>query len=456
MTKFKDSEQESLRIPPHSIDAEQSVLGCLLLDNAAWNSIGDLLGQDDFYRFDHRLIFQHIEGLVTASKPADATTVYESLFHVGKAEDVRGLSYLNMLAQNTPPTDNIRHYAKIVRDCSVLRKLMTVSSEIFGSVFNPQAKDVRKILDEAEAKIFSVAEDASREVHALHEVKPLIAEVVEKIDELYSREDKNEVTGVATGFVDLDKQTSGLPPGELIIVAGRPSMGKSAFSFNIGEHVAIESGLPVAIFSMEMNGFQLVRRMIGSIGRLDQHKLRTGQLTEDDWPRLTHAIQKMEDAPLYIDETPELSIDALRSRARHLFKRHGKLGLIIVDYLQLMLSIYDVEKNYTDVHKILSGLKALAKELNCPVIVLSQLNRALERRRGNKRPYLSDLRGPGAIEEMADLLLFIYRDDVYNWDSPDKGTAEIIIAKQRHGQTGKIRLAFNPRYARFDNHPEYL
>lgn len=451
MNASADPQLASLRTPPHSIEAEQSVLGGLLLDNAAWDRIADLLGPEDFYRFDHRLIFQHIARLIGASRPADVITVYESLAGIGKADEVGGLSYLNALAQNTPSAANIRHYAQIVRDRSVLRRLITVSDEIAGLAFQPQGREVKKILDEAESRIFSIAEEGARSVQGFSEIRPLLAQVVERVDELYNRENKNDVTGVPTGFLDLDRKTSGLQPGDLIIVAGRPSMGKTAFSVNIGEHVAIESGLPVAIFSMEMSGTQLAMRMIGSVGRLDQHKLRTGQLAEDDWPRLTYAIQKMNDAQIYIDETPALSSDALRSGARRLARQCGKLGLIIVDYLQLMSPNSAGENRSTEIGEMSRGLKALAKELACPVIALSQLNRSVEQR-PNKRPQMSDLRESGSIEQDADLILFIYRDEVYNPDSPDKGTAEIIIAKQRNGPIGEVRLTFSGQYTKFDNY----
>lgn len=451
MNVSADPQLESLRTPPHSIEAEQSVLGGLLLDNAAWDRIADLLGPEDFYRFDHRLIFQHIARLIGASRPADVITVYESLSGIGKADEVGGLAYLNALAQNTPSAANIRHYARIVRDRSVLRRLITVSDEIAGLAFQPQGREVKKILDEAESRIFSIAEEGARGVQGFSEIRPLLAQVVERVDELYNRENKNDVTGVPTGFLDLDRKTSGLQPGDLIIVAGRPSMGKTAFSVNIGEHVAIESGLPVAIFSMEMSGAQLAMRMIGSVGRLDQHKLRTGQLAEDDWPRLTYAIQKMNDAQIYIDETPALSSDALRSGARRLARQCGKLGLIIVDYLQLMSPNSAGENRSTEIGEMSRGLKALAKELACPVIALSQLNRSVEQR-PNKRPQMSDLRESGSIEQDADLILFIYRDEVYNPDSPDKGTAEIIIAKQRNGPIGEVRLTFSGQYTKFDNY----
>ncbi len=438
-------------MPPHSIEAEQSVLGGLLLDNAAYDRIADFVSADDFYRFDHRLIFQHIVKLVSAARPADVITVFESLTSAGKAEEVGGLSYLNALAQNTPSAANIRRYAEIVRDRGVLRKLITVSDEISGNAFNPQGREVKQLLDEAESKIFAIAEEGARGSQGFVEIQPLLTQVVERIDELYNRDYQSEITGVPTGMVDLDRMPSGLQPGALVIVAGRPSMGKTAFSVNIGENVAIDSGLPVALFSMEMGGTQLAMRMLGSVGRLDQHRLRTGRLNDEDWPRLTHAIQKMNEAQIYIDETPALSSIELRARSRRLARQCGRLGLIIVDYLQLMSANSPGENRATEISEISRNLKGLAKELNCPVIALSQLNRSLEQR-PNKRPVMSDLRESGAIEQDADVILFIYRDEVYNPDTPDKGTAEIIIGKQRNGPIGSVRMTFLGQYTRFENY----
>lgn len=454
MNASPDPQIESLRVPPHSIEAEQSVLGGLMLDNAAWDRIADFVSAEDFYRYDHRIIFQHIVKLINESKPADVITVYEAMSTSGKAEEVGGLSYLNALAQNTPSAANIRRYAEIVRDRGILRKLITVSDEISGDAFNPQGKNVKQMLDEAESKIFAIAEEGSRGSQGFLSIQPLLTQVVERIDELYNRDSTSDITGVPTGFIDLDKMTSGLQPGDLIIVAGRPSMGKTAFSINIGENVAIDSGLPVAVFSMEMGGAQLAMRMLGSVGRLDQHRLRTGRLIDEDWPRLTHAIQKMNDAQFYIDETPALSPIELRARSRRLARQCGKLGLIIIDYLQLMSGNgggSSGENRASEISEISRSLKGLAKELNCPVIALSQLNRALEQR-PNKRPVMSDLRESGAIEQDADVILFIYRDEVYNPDSPDKGTAEIIIGKQRNGPIGSIRLAFLGQFTKYDNY----
>lgn len=445
-----DPQLDSLKVPPHSIEAEQSVLGGLLLDNAAWDRIADFLSEADFYRFDHRLIFQSIARLISATKPADVITVFEMLQVAGKAEEVGGLAYLNSLAQNTPSAANIRRYAEIVRERSVLRKLVTVADDIASAAFAPKGREVRELLDEAESKVFAIAEEGSRGQKGFQEIQPLLTQVVERIDELYHRDSTTDVTGVPTGFIDLDRMTSGMQPGDLIIVAGRPSMGKTAFSLNIGEHVAVEQGLPVAVFSMEMAGVQLAMRMLGSVGRLDQHRLRTGRLLDEDWPRLTHSIQRMNDAQLFIDETPALNPMELRARSRRLARQCGQLGLIIIDYLQLMSGSGGGENRATEISEISRSLKGLAKELNCPVIALSQLNRSLEQR-PNKRPVMSDLRESGAIEQDADVILFIYRDEVYNPDSQDKGTSEIIIGKQRNGPIGTVRLTFLGQFTKFDN-----
>jgi len=445
-----DPQLENLKVPPHSIEAEQSVLGGLLLDNAAWDRIADFISEAAFYRFDHRMIFQSIARLISATKPADVITVYEMLQVAGKAEEVGGLAYLNSLAQNTPSAANIRRYAEIVRERSVLRKLVTAADDIASAAFAPKGREVRELLDEAESKVFAIAEEGSRGQKGFQEIQPLLTQVVERIDELYHRDSTTDVTGVPTGFIDLDKMTSGMQPGDLVIVAGRPSMGKTAFSLNIGEHVAVEQGLPVAVFSMEMAGTQLAMRMLGSVGRLDQHRLRTGRLLDEDWPRLTHAIQRMNDTQLFIDETPALNPMELRARSRRLARQCGQLGLIIIDYLQLMSGSGGGENRATEISEISRSLKGLAKELNCPVIALSQLNRSLEQR-PNKRPVMSDLRESGAIEQDADVILFIYRDEVYNADSQDKGTAEIIIGKQRNGPIGTVRLTFLGQFTKFDN-----
>ncbi len=449
--EFQDPALAALRTPPHSIESEQSVIGGLLLDNNAWDRVADIIRADDFYRYDHRLIFEHIVKLIDRSRPADVITVYEALQTSGKAEEVGGLSYLNAVAQYTPSASNIRRYAEIVRDKAVLRRLVTVSDEISTTALNPQGRDTKTILDEAEGKIFKIAEEGARGTAGFQELQPVLAKVVERIDELYSRNSDNDITGIPSGFADLDGKTSGLQPGDLIIVAGRPSMGKTAFSLNIGEHVAVDAGLPVAVFSMEMGAEQLAMRLLGSVGRLDQHRLRTGKLNDEDWPRLTNAVYKMQDAQLFIDETPALSPTELRARSRRLARQCGRLGLIIIDYLQLMGSSSPGENRATEISEISRSLKALAKELSCPVIALSQLNRSLEQR-PNKRPVMSDLRESGAIEQDADVILFIYRDEVYNPDSPDKGTAEIIIGKQRNGPIGTVRVTFLGQFTKFENY----
>ncbi|NNM81439.1 MAG: replicative DNA helicase [Burkholderiales bacterium] len=441
---------ESIKLPPHSVEAEQSVLGGLLLDNNAWDRIADLINEADFYRQDHRLIYRHIALLVGRSNPADVITVSESLESSKELQDAGGIAYLGALAQNTPSAANIRRYAEIVRERSVMRKLAAVGADISESAYNPMGRSASELLDSAEAKVFEIAEASARGKQGFVGIQPLLKEVVERIEVLYNREEESDVTGIATGFADLDQKTSGLQPGDLVIVAGRPSMGKTAFSLNIAENVALYSKKPVAVFSMEMGGAQLAMRMLGSVGRLDQHKLRTGRLADDDWPNLTHALGKLSEAPLFIDETPSLNSVELRSSSRRLHRQYGELGLIVVDYLQLMSSVSPGENRATEISEISRSLKALAKELHVPVIALSQLNRSLEQR-PNKRPVMSDLRESGAIEQDADLILFIYRDEVYNADSQDKGIAEIIIGKQRNGPIGTVRMTFLGEYTRFEN-----
>lgn len=454
MQNFPDSDAQidAIKLPPYSIEAEQSVLGGLLLESSALDKIADLISDGDFYSKEHRLIYQQIVRLSELAKPIDVITVAEALEIAGKLNDVGGLSYLGGLVQNVPSAANVRRYGEIVRERSVMRKLATVGNEIAASAYNPTGRDAAQLLDEAEKKVFEIAEAGSRGKQGFMSMPPLLTQVVERIETLYGRDNSSDVTGTATGFTDLDRMTSGLQPGDLVIVAGRPSMGKTAFSINIAENVALDSKLPVAIFSMEMGGSQLVMRMLGSVGKLNQHDLRTGKLQDDDWGRLTHALGRLNDAPIYIDESAALSALELRARSRRLSRQHGKLGLIVVDYIQLMSSNAGKasENRATEISEMSRSLKALAKELEVPVIALSQLNRSLEQR-PNKRPVMSDLRESGAIEQDADLILFIYRDEVYNSDSPDKGKAEIIIGKQRNGPIGKVELAFRGEYTRFDN-----
>ena len=448
-----DEQLDTLKLPPHSIEAEQSVIGGLLLENEALDKIADILRAEDFYQFDHKTIFQHIGKLIERNRPADIVTVAESLESTAELSQIGGIAYLGALAQNTPTAANIRRYAEIVRERAIMRKLVTVGSGIAESAYSPNGRDAQQLLDEAEAKIFQIAEGGQRSSQGFIDIKELLPQVAERIDMLFSRDDPSDVTGIPTGFSDLDSMTSGFQGGDLVIVAGRPSMGKTAFSINIAENVALDTGLPVAIFSMEMASTQLAMRMIGSVGRLDQHRMRTGRLEDEDWEKLTTALGKLNEAPIFIDEGASLSSFDVRARARRLHRQCGKLGLIVVDYLQLMSAPAGKqgENRATEISEISRSLKALAKELDCPVVALSQLNRSVEQR-PDKRPVMSDLRESGAIEQDADLILFIYRDEVYNSDSIDKGTAEIIIAKQRNGPIGKVRLTFIGEHTRFENY----
>jgi replicative DNA helicase len=445
-----DPQLDALKLPPHSLEAEQSILGGLLLDNDAADRIGDLVSEDDFYSDAHRVIYRHVLALAADGKPVDVVTLSEALGQVQKLDYVGGLAYLGALVANVPSAANIRHYAQIVRERSILRQLAATAGEIADSAYNPLGRNARMVLDEAEAKVLHIAEQGARGQRTYQALKDLLVSAVDRIEMLYNRDNPSDVTGVATGFVDLDKETAGLQPGDLVIVAGRPSMGKTALALNIGEHVAIDLKLPVVVFSMEMGASQLAMRMIGSVGRLDQHKLRTGRLAPDDWERLSTALGRLSEAPMLIDETPALNAIEVRSRARRLQKQYGQLGLVIVDYIQLMQAQSAGENRATEISEISRSLKALAKELKVPVVALSQLNRSLEQR-PNKRPVMSDLRESGAIEQDADVILFIYRDEVYNEDSPDKGTAEIIIGKQRNGPIGTVRLTFLGEHTRFDN-----
>ncbi|RQO75878.1 replicative DNA helicase [Aquitalea sp. FJL05] len=447
-----DGAMASLRTPPHSTEAEQSVLGGLMLDNSAFDKIADVVSEADFYRHDHKLIFKHIARLIELGRPADVVTVSEVLDKNAELADIGGLSYLATLAQNTPSAANIRRYAEIVRERSIMRQLAVVGAEIAESAYAPLGRDAAQLLDEAEGKVFQIAESTAKSKQGFLEMPGLLKEVVERIDMLYSRDNPDEVTGIPTGFIDLDAKTSGLQPGDLVIVAGRPSMGKTAFSMNIAEHVAVEYKAPVAVFSMEMGGAQLVMRMLGSVGRLDQHVLRTGKLGDEDWQKLTYAIGKLSEAPMYIDETPALTALELRARARRLARQHGgKLGLIVIDYLQLMSGSGRGDNRTAELGEISRGLKGLAKELQVPVIALSQLSRAVEQR-PNKRPMMSDLRESGAIEQDADIIIFMYREEYYSPENAEvKGMAEAIIGKHRNGPTGAVRLAFVGKHAKFEN-----
>ena len=446
----QDRQVAQLRIPPHSVESESSVLGGLLLDNAAWDRVSDLLQENDFYRFEHRMVFAAIGALINLSRPADVITVFEQLSGQGRAEEVGGLAYLNALAQYVPSAGNIRRYAEIVRERAILRKLVSASDEISTNAFNPKGRPVASILDEAEQKIFNIGEEGARTKQGFQAMDTLVVALLDRVTEM--ADNPNDVTGVPTGFYDLDRLTAGFQAGDLIVLAARPSMGKTALAINIAEHVALNEGLPVAVFSMEMGAAQLAVRIVGSIGRIDQSHLRTGKLTDDEWPRLTEAIEKLRTISLHIDETAGLTSSELRANARRLSRKCGKLGLIVVDYLQLMSgSSSDGENRATELGEISRGLKMLAKELQCPVMALSQLNRSVETR-PDKRPMMSDLRESGAIEQDADIIMFIYRDEYYTKDAcKEPGVAEVIIAKQRNGPTGMVKLAFLKPITKFES-----
>lgn len=445
-----DAETTALKIPPHSIEAEQAVLGGIFLDKDAWDKIAELVHEEDFYRKDHRIIFRAISQLSNDGDPTDIVTVAEWLENHQLLDEAGGMRNLAALAENTPSASNINAYGDIVRKRSILRQLVSATSDINDTVFNPQGRNSEEILDHAEQTIFEIAEKQGKGLRKYKGIKELLVGALDRIDELFQL--KNPITGVPTGYDDFDNKTAGLQPSDLIIIAGRPSMGKTAFAINIAEHVAIKEKLSVAVFSMEMPSEQLAIRMIGSLSRINQQKIRTGTLEDEDWPRLTSTVGIMQDANLFIDDTPALTPAELRARSRRISRDHG-LDLIIIDYLQLMQVAGSTENRATEISEISRSLKAMAKELKVPVIALSQLNRSLEQR-PNKRPVMSDLRESGAIEQDADVILFIYRDEVYNEESPDKGMAEIIIGKQRNGPIGLVKLAFRGQYTRFENYVE--
>ena len=446
--KTVDNETKALRIPPHSIESEQAVLGGIFLDNEAWLKIGDKIQADDFYRRDHQIIFNAINALENQGKPFDIVTVAEWLESHQQLDQAGGLAYLAALAENTPSASNIASYADIVRKRSILRQLARITTDINEMVFNPQGRTSEEILDQAEQSVFEIAEQETRGRRNFQPMNSLLASALDRIDELFRLQ--NPITGIETGFDDFDEMTGGLQRSDLIIVAGRPSMGKSSFAVNIAEHAAIKNNKSVAIFSMEMPGEQLAIRMIASLSRVDQHKIRTGNLGDNDWPRLTSTVSIMQDKKIFVDDTPALTPAELRARCRRL-SREQQLDMVIVDYLQLMHVPGTKENRATEISEISRSLKAMAKELNIPVVALSQLNRSLESRQ-NKRPVMSDLRESGAIEQDADIIVFIYRDEVYDEDSPDKGKAEIIIGKQRNGPIGMVPLTFLGQYTRFENY----
>lgn len=444
----KESQPDNLKLPPHSIAAEQSILGGLMLDNRVWDNISSKVCETDFYRPEHRVLFRAIITLANKNQPFDLVTLLDTLKSHESLDDAGGEAYLFEIANNTPSVANILAYTDIVREKSVHRQLISVAQDIADSAYNTHGREVHELLDFAETKVFAIA-DQTQSDGGPAPIKQILVKAVDKIDALFHSGDA--ITGISTGLMDLDNLTSGLQKSDLVIVAGRPSMGKTTFVMNISEHVAIEAKKPVLVFSMEMPSDSLAMRMISSLGRIDQHRVRTGKLEDDDWPRITSAMNMLSEAPLFIDDTPALSPAELRSRARRLMKEHGSLGLIVIDYLQLMkVPGFKADSRTAEISEISRSLKALAKELEVPVIALSQLNRSLEQRQ-DKRPVMSDLRESGAIEQDADLICFIYRDEVYNDESPDKGIAEIIIAKQRNGPIGKVKVAFLGKYTRFED-----
>ncbi len=445
-SKKKSPKINNLKVPPQSDDAERSVLGGLLLVKDAWDKIADLISEDDFYRNDHALIFKAIKALSIDSKPCDVITVGEWLSTHQIIEDAGGEDYLIEIASNVPGAANIKAYAEIVREKSVLRQLVQIGNNLTEQAFNPEGRNSDDLLENAEKDVFNIREQTLKTKSGFQDIKGLLRDAIESIEEM--AESDGSMTGIPTGFTDFDKKTNGLQKSDLIIVAGRPAMGKTSFAMNIVEKAAIAHDASVAIFSMEMSSVQLVMRMLSSLSRINSNKLKTGDLSDHDWPRVMQSQQLMAKSRIFIDDTPALSPMEVRARCRRLKRQHG-LDLIVLDYLQLM-QIKGSENRVNEISEISRSLKGLAKELDVPVIALSQLNRSLEQR-PNKRPVMSDLRESGAIEQDADLIVFIYRDEVYNEDTMHKGKAEIILGKHRHGSTGMVPLTFLGEFTRFEN-----
>ncbi|WP_394185815.1 replicative DNA helicase [Pseudoalteromonas tetraodonis] len=446
-----DKQVDTLKVPPHSIEAEQSVLGGLMLDNQAFDRVAELVVSQDFYTRTHKLIFEAMTALAEIGDPIDLITISESLEKNNQLSGIGGFAYLAEIAKNTPSAANIDAYASIVRERAVVREMIGVANEIAEAGFNPEGRTSHDLLDFAESKVFKIAEQRTKSSDGPQSIHNILEKTVDKIEELY-QSPQDGVTGVSTGYADLDKMTTGLQPSDLIIVAARPSMGKTTFAMNLAEHAAMTQDKPVLIYSLEMPSEQIMMRMLASLGRINQTKVRTGQLDDDDWARLSSTMGLlMEKGKMYVDDASGLTPTDVRSRARRIARDHGGISMIMVDYLQLM-RVPSLSDNRTlEIAEISRSLKALAKELQCPVVALSQLNRTLEQR-ADKRPINSDLRESGSIEQDADLIMFIYRDEVYNEDSTDKGVAEIIIGKQRNGPIGKVRLTFQGQFSRFDNY----
>ncbi|NRA54789.1 MAG: replicative DNA helicase [Gammaproteobacteria bacterium] len=446
-----DAQVEALKVPPHSLEAEQSVLGGLMLDNEAWDRVSELVVSEDFYRKDHRTIFKFMGNLIEHGNPIDLVTLSEALERENELDAVGGFAYIGEMAKNTPSAANIGAYATIVRERAVVRDMIGVANEIAEAGFEPEGRDSAQLLDFAESKVFKIAEKRTNASEGPQDIKHILASTVDKIEELYNNP-HDGVTGISSGYGDLDKMTAGFQDSDLIIVAARPSMGKTTFAMNIAEHAAMNEDKPVIIFSLEMPAESIMMRMLASLGRVDQTKIRTGQLEDDDWARVSSTMGiLLEQGKMYIDDSSGLTPTEVRSRSRRIAREHDGVSMIMIDYLQLMTVPALSDNRTLEISEISRSLKALAKELKCPVIALSQLNRGLEQR-ADKRPINSDLRESGAIEQDADLIMFIYRDEVYNDDTPDKGSAEIIIGKQRNGPIGKCRLTFQGQYSRFDNY----
>ncbi len=449
--KIPDAQVDAIKVPPHSLEAEQSVIGGLLLDNERWDTVSEHVMTQDFYSRPHRLIFDGVKSILEAGKPLDLITLSEYLEQREQLEDVGGFAYLADLAKNTPSAANINAYAEIVAERALVRNLIGVANEIADAGYDPQGRNAEDLLDLAESKVFAIAEARTSENEGPKNVDSILERTLERIELLY-KTPQDGVTGVNTGFTDLNKKTAGLQGSDLIIVAARPSMGKTTFAMNLCENAAMEQDKPVLIFSLEMPAEQIMMRMRASLSRVDQTKIRTGQLDDEDWARISSTMGiLMEKKNMYIDDSSGLTPTEVRSRARRIAREHGGLSLIMVDYLQLMRVPALTDNRTLEIAEISRSLKALAKELNVPVVALSQLNRSLEQR-ADKRPVNSDLRESGSIEQDADLIMFIYRDEVYHPDSPLKGTAEIIIGKQRNGPIGSVRLTFQGHYSRFDNY----
>ncbi|MBF1228408.1 replicative DNA helicase [Haemophilus sp.] len=447
-----DQKTEQVSIPPHSTEAEQAVLGGIMLSNQHWDGIAERVIAEDFYTFAHKAIFQTMEELMRNQTPIDLITLDQALKAKGISDSVGGFAYLADLSNNTPNAINILAYAEIVREKAILRELIAVGNRIAENSYSPKGKDIKMVLDEAEREVFAIAEKRSSSTEGPQNVLSVLESTIARIETLGKLENHNGVTGVTTGFVELDKKTAGLQPSDLIIVAARPSMGKTTFAMNLCENAAMASDKPVLVFSLEMPAEQIMMRMIASLARVDQTKIRTGQnLEEAEWSKIASVFGMFKQKNnLYIDDSSGLTPTELRSRARRVYRENGGLSMIMVDYLQLMRAPAFSDNRTLEIAEISRSLKALAKELEVPVIALSQLNRTLEQR-ADKRPVNSDLRESGSIEQDADLIMFIYRDEVYNENSEDKGVAEIIIGKQRNGPIGRVRLAFNGQFSRFDN-----